>query len=81
MQVAMMGAESYGKFNRFLWIGQLVTIWLTLGCMLFRKPGTVPSHFPPHFQVLAHGGIFTGPRVSTFRSNLFPPYPPFFPPT
>ena len=35
--VAMIGAESYGKFNRFLFLGQIVTIWLTFGCMLFRK--------------------------------------------
>ena len=35
--VAMIGAESYGKFNRFLFLGQIITIWLTFGCMLFRK--------------------------------------------
>lgn len=35
--VAMIGAENYGKINRFLFLGQLVTIWLTFGCMLFRK--------------------------------------------
>lgn len=41
--VAMIGAESYGKFNRFLFLGQIVTIWLTFGCMLFRKAPYVRS--------------------------------------
>lgn len=39
--VAMIGAESYGKINRFLWGGQLLTIWITFGFILFTKGGYV----------------------------------------
>lgn len=39
--VAMIGAESYGKINRFLWGGQLLTIWVTFGFILFTKGGYV----------------------------------------
>lgn len=37
----MIGAESYGKINRFLWGGQLLTIWITFGFILFTKGGYV----------------------------------------
>ena len=60
----MMGAESYGKFNRLLWVGQLAAIWLTLGSMVFQKAG----------MALKHGGIFTGFSMESFKSNLAPPY-------
>ena len=41
--VAMIGAESYGKFNRFLFLGQIVTIWLTFGVIMkyLSIPGIV----------------------------------------
>ncbi len=39
--MAMIGAESYGKINRFLWGGQLLTIWITFACILFTKGGYV----------------------------------------
>ena len=39
--MAMIGAESYGKINRFLWGGQLLTIWITFACILFTKGGSV----------------------------------------
>ena len=40
--VAMIGAESYGKINRFLWAGQLICIWLTFGFMVFSPANKVP---------------------------------------
>ena len=39
--VAMIGAESYGKINRFLWGGQLLTIRIPLGFIFFTKGGYV----------------------------------------
>ena len=72
--VAMIGAENYGKINRFLFLGQLVTIWLTFGCMLFRKAPYVRvslSLLSP--QELPHGGLFTGFSFATFKENFIPP--------
>ena len=45
LAVAMIGAESYGKITRFLCLGQLTTIWLTFGCMIFRHAPIVFFEF------------------------------------
>ena len=39
--IAMIGAESYGKINRFLWAGQLLCIWATFAFIIFSPSGKV----------------------------------------
>ena len=34
----MIGAGFYGKINGILWVLQLLTIWISIGCMWFRQP-------------------------------------------
>ncbi|KAK8808607.1 hypothetical protein WA158_008508 [Blastocystis sp. Blastoise] len=57
----MIGAEGYGKINGLLWIGQLATIWLSIGSMWFRSPTVLPG-----------GGNYTGMSFDTFKDNLYP---------